>query len=274
MKVLLIIAFLTCASTTIAQTISKKLELQEGNDAYVEGKYDTATIKYERARGDGAYYKADYNQANTLYKQDKFEESTDRFSALVKSATTKKEKAAAAHNLGNSYLSQKKYKEAITAYKNSLKNDPAAEDTRYNLAYALQKLKDQQNEDQQDKDQQDKDQQDKDQQDKDQQDKDQQNKDQQNKDQQNKDQQNKDQQDKDQQNKDQQNKDQQNKDQQNKDQQNKDQQKSPSEKGKISRQQALKDLDAINNDEKKTLLKLQKKKAKETKNKQKSDKDW
>ena len=47
-----------------------------------------------------------------------------------------------------------------------------------------------------------------------------------------------------------------------------------SEKGRISRQQALKDLDAINNDEKKTLLKLQKKKAKESSKTQKSEKDW
>ncbi|HAE31865.1 MAG TPA: hypothetical protein DCF89_12180, partial [Flavobacteriales bacterium] len=69
-----------------------------------------------------------------------------------------------------------------------------------------------------------------------------------------------------------------NKDQQNKDKQNKGQQReseqNQSQKGRISRQQALKDLDAINNDEKKTLLKLQKKKAKESSKTQKSEKDW
>ncbi|MBL4703500.1 MAG: BatC protein, partial [Flavobacteriales bacterium] len=43
---------------------------------------------------------------------------------------------------------------------------------------------------------------------------------------------------------------------------------------KISRDQALRDLDAINNDEKKTLLKIQKKKAEEKGKPTTSGKDW
>jgi tetratricopeptide (TPR) repeat protein len=41
------------------------------------------------------------------------------------------------HNIGNCYLNQKKYEEAINAYKKSLKLDPKDEETRYNLAFAL-----------------------------------------------------------------------------------------------------------------------------------------
>lgn len=48
------------------------------------------------------------------------------------------------HNLGNAYLFQKKYNEAIDAYKKSLKLNPNDEDTRYNLAFALKHKKDNQ----------------------------------------------------------------------------------------------------------------------------------
>ncbi|MBL17923.1 MAG: hypothetical protein CL848_03475 [Crocinitomicaceae bacterium] len=74
-----------------------------------------------------------------------------------------------------------------------------------------------------------------------------------------------------QQNKDQQNKDQQNKDQQNKDQQNKDQQKKEKQPAE-SKQQAMKNLDAINSDEAKVLMKVNRKKG-DQKKKNKT-KDW
>ncbi|HEY4787845.1 MAG TPA: tetratricopeptide repeat protein, partial [Bacteroidales bacterium] len=55
------------------------------------------------------------------------------------------------YNLGNSYIKEKKLEEGISAYKNSLKNDPKDEDTKYNLAYARKLLKKQQ-QDQKNKD--------------------------------------------------------------------------------------------------------------------------
>lgn len=48
------------------------------------------------------------------------------------------------HNLGNAYLFQHKYNEAIDAYKKALKLNPNDEDTRYNLAFALKHKKDNQ----------------------------------------------------------------------------------------------------------------------------------
>ncbi len=107
---------------------------------------------------------------------------------------------------------------------------------------------------------------------------DKQQKDQQNKEQ-NKDQQNSEQK-KEQQNKEQQNKEQKNKEQQNKEKQNKEQQQS-SQKGegkeskevKLSEKQAIKNLDAINNDEEKILLKVNRKKGSQKK-KNDNVKDW
>ncbi|HAE30492.1 MAG TPA: hypothetical protein DCF89_05190, partial [Flavobacteriales bacterium] len=149
MRTILVIAFLLFSFAGIAQSIEKKLVLKEGNEAYKAGEFDAADKTYEKAKVDGNYFKADYNQANALYKQQKYEEATSRYEQLLDQAKTDEEKSSAAHNMGNSYLSQKKYKEAVTAYKKSLKYDPADEETRYNLAYALQKLKDQQQQQQQ-----------------------------------------------------------------------------------------------------------------------------
>jgi len=62
-------------------------------------------------------------------------------------------RAASYHNLGNSYLKAGKVDEAIEAYKNGLRLDPKANDTRYNLAFALnmkKKQEEQQKQDQKD----------------------------------------------------------------------------------------------------------------------------
>ena len=45
------------------------------------------------------------------------------------------------HNLGNTMMEQQKYKEAAEAYKEALRNNPTDAETRYNLVYALEKLK-------------------------------------------------------------------------------------------------------------------------------------
>lgn len=47
------------------------------------------------------------------------------------------------HNIGNSHLWKEDYTNAIEAYKKALKINPNDEATRYNLAYALKKRKDQ-----------------------------------------------------------------------------------------------------------------------------------
>ena len=62
--------------------------------------------------------------------------------------------------MGNSYYKAEDYGQSIEAYKNSLKNNPKDEETRFNLALAQQKLQQQQqqqqNQDQQNQDQMDK----------------------------------------------------------------------------------------------------------------------
>jgi Mg-chelatase subunit ChlI len=61
----------------------------------------------------------------------------------------KKKKSASLYNLGNSLLMANKVEESIDAYKGSLKLDPKNVETKYNLAYAQDLLKKQQEQQQQ-----------------------------------------------------------------------------------------------------------------------------
>jgi tetratricopeptide (TPR) repeat protein len=61
----------------------------------------------------------------------------------------KKKKSASLYNLGNSLLMANKVQESIDAYKGSLKIDPDNLETKYNLAYAQDLLKQQQEQQQQ-----------------------------------------------------------------------------------------------------------------------------
>ncbi len=60
----------------------------------------------------------------------------------------KKKKAAGLYNLGNSLLKSNKVKESIDAYEGSLKMDPENLNAKYNLAYAQDMLKKQEQEQQ------------------------------------------------------------------------------------------------------------------------------
>ena len=152
-----------------------------------------------------------------MYKQKKFADAGEQFNKIAESANSKPMAAEAYHNLGNSYLEDKKLQESIDAYKKSLLNNPKDDQTRYNLAYAQEKLKQQQ---------------------------------QQNK----KSQQNKN--DKDQQNKVNKN----NKDKNKQNQDKKDQQKDQQQPDKLSKEDAERMLEALNNNEKQTQEKLKNKK--------------
>ena len=115
------------------------------------------------------------------YQQKNYESAVKKYQESQKLSSNKQLRSASNHNIGNTYLEQKKWDEAIGYFKEALRQNPNAADSRYNLAYAMamKKKEEQQKQNQQNKDQKNKDQQNKDQQNKDQQQKDQQNKDQQ-----------------------------------------------------------------------------------------------
>lgn len=277
-QIVLIIGMWIAVLPAIGQ--KERKYIREGNQLFEKQDFEKAEVEYRKAADQKAgSFEADFNMADALYKQQKYEEALQQFSALAKRETDKQRLGEIYHNIGNTLLSMQKTDESIEAYKESLRNRPEAEETKYNLEFARYKQQEQQKQDQQNKDQQNQDQQNQDQKDQNQKD---QNQDQQNQDQnqENKDQQNQDQNQQDQQNKDQQNKDQDKKDQQNQDQnkEKKDQQNQQGQQpqeGKISKEDAERLLEALQKDEKQVQEKVQKQKVQEQKaKKMKIEKDW
>lgn len=244
--------------------------IREGNDLFEQQDFEKAEVEYRKAADKKAdSFEAAFNMADALYKQKKYEEALEQFSALAEQEKDKKRLGEIYHNIGNTLLSMEKTEESIEAYKESLRNNPTSEQTKYNLEYARHMQQQQQQQQQQNQKNQDNQEQNQDQQQQDQ------NQNQQDKDQQNKDQQNQDKQNQEQQEQQQQNQEQQNKDQQNQDQQQQNQQQAQPQEGKISKEDAERLLEALANDEKQVQEKVQKQKAQEQKAKRlKIDKNW
>lgn len=239
MKQYIIILLLLPLSFSVLAQKEVKL-IRKGNNEFKKGNFKEAEINYRKSlEFDNNSVKGEFNLGDALYLQENYEESAQVFDRIGEKIADNNQKSEVYHNLGNSLLESKKYKESIEAYKRALRNNPADMDTKYNLEYAKQKLKEQEQEKQDNKE-------------------DQQNQDQQDQqDQQNKpEDQNQDQQDQ--------------KDQQSDQKEDNNQQPQPKQ---ISKQDAERMLEALKNEEKKTLEKIKKEKAKNAKGK-KTEKDW
>ena len=84
-----------------------------------------------------------YNLGNAYYNSKLYDEAMLRLLEAVKNSGSKLEKHSAYHNIGNTLMQQKRCKEAVSAYKNALRNNPADNETRYNLALAQECAKEQ-----------------------------------------------------------------------------------------------------------------------------------
>jgi Ca-activated chloride channel family protein len=259
MKQFIIVIYIVLqGSVVFAQ--KEKRDIHNGNKFYQQQKYAEAEASYRKSvEKTKESVAGNFNLGDALYKQKKFDNAAQKFNEIATTSDNKSVKAQAYHNLGNSLLESKKLEESIEAYKKSLMNNPKDDQTRYNLAYAQEKLKQQQQQEKNDKNK-----------NKDKKDQDKKNQDQNKKDQEKKDQDKKDQDKKDQEKKD---KDQQDKDKNDQDKKDKkDQQGQQPQADKLSKEDAERMLEALKNEEKNTQDKLKNKKAKGVK--KRIVKDW
>jgi tetratricopeptide (TPR) repeat protein len=216
---------------------SDKKYIRQGNREYEKNKFSESEISYRKATDKNKNSQdAVFNIGDALYKQNKFEDAGNQFMENIKMNEGKDKKSSAMFNLGNSLLKTNKVQESIEAYKGSLKLKPENPEAKYNLAYAQDLLKQQQQQKQQ---------------------------------QQNKDQNKKDQK-KDQ--KDQKDQNNENKDQQKNDKQNQDRQTQQEQQQGMSKDDAQRLLNALANEEKNVQEKV--KLAKAAKEKVRTVKNW
>lgn len=141
MKQLITYGFLLMAFATFAQ--EKDKFLPKGNEQFAEKKYAEAEADYRVSQSKTPKYAvSSYNLGNSIYRQNKIGEAKYPYLKAIESAKTKPQKHKAFHNLGNVFMKEKKYTEAVEAYKNALRNNPEDEETRYNYALAKKLLKD------------------------------------------------------------------------------------------------------------------------------------
>ena len=143
MRVILFLIVILINSNSFAQNVNSTI--RRGNDAYNNKKYKDAEIDYKTAiEKDAKSFAGNYNLGNTYYKKGNAEDATKQFMQAAGTTKDPIEQSKAYYNLGNSYLKSEKYQESVDAYKMALRQNPKDDDARYNLAYALAKLKAQQ----------------------------------------------------------------------------------------------------------------------------------
>ena len=126
--------------------------VRQGNKLFRQGNYADAEIQYRKAvEKNPRNAQANYNLGNALLAQRKDSSAVSQFENAAKLETAPLRKAQAYHNMGVICQNKKMYGEAIEAYKEALRLNPADDETRYNLAVCKRQQKNQQQQNQQDK---------------------------------------------------------------------------------------------------------------------------
>jgi tetratricopeptide (TPR) repeat protein len=154
MFLLILLIRISVFSHTACAQADKKF-IRQGNREYEKSRYSESEILYRKAL-DKNKQSADavFNAGDALYKQEKYEDAGKQFIENINLNEDRNKKSAGFYNLGNSFLKSNKLKESIDAYKNSLRLNPQNLEAKYNLAYAQDLLQQQQQQQQQNQDQQ------------------------------------------------------------------------------------------------------------------------
>jgi tetratricopeptide (TPR) repeat protein len=155
-KLLIITLLLFCSSVLHAQT--DKQHVRKGNKLYKRENFEQAAEAYRNAlEKNPLNEKATFNLGNTLFRQNNFEGALRHFNSTAEMTRDRNREAHALYNAGNSLIKAEKYGESIPYYQKALRINPNDDDARYNLAYALRMLQQQNNQNNQDQKNQNKD---------------------------------------------------------------------------------------------------------------------
>lgn len=117
-------------------------ENSEGNARYQQKAYDEALEKYVEAQDfSRPRPEISYNIANTLYQQKKYPESLKEYEKSIAAAKPGLGQRII-FNRGNSLYQMGQYQAAAESYQQALKLDPKDRDAKHNLELALKKLED------------------------------------------------------------------------------------------------------------------------------------
>jgi tetratricopeptide (TPR) repeat protein len=130
--------------------------IRAGNRDYRAGDFGDSELEYRRAT-EVAKGTTDawFNLGNSIYRQQRFDDAASSFRKNASISDNPIKKANSYYNLGNSLLSSEKIEESIEAYKNSLRLNPDNKEAKFNLAYAQDLLREQEQKQDQNQDEED-----------------------------------------------------------------------------------------------------------------------
>ena len=153
LKTLCVFLVFNFGTSIIAQEANKEKQkvLKESKEFLSEANYEMENDNFFLA--EAAYREAiatnpeedtgKYNLGTAYYDKEMNDIAMSRFKQAAAVADTKSDKHKVFHNLGNTFMNEKLYKEAVESYKNALRNNPKDEETRYNYALAKELLEEQ-----------------------------------------------------------------------------------------------------------------------------------
>jgi tetratricopeptide (TPR) repeat protein len=153
LKTLCIFLVFNFGTSIIAQEVNNEKQkiLKESKGFLSKANYEMENDNFSLA--EAAYREAiainpeedtgKYNLGIAYYDKEMNDVAMSRFKQAAAVADTKSDKHKVFHNLGNTFMNEKLYKEAVESYKNALRNNPKDEETRYNYALAKELLEEQ-----------------------------------------------------------------------------------------------------------------------------------
>jgi Ca-activated chloride channel family protein len=115
-------------------------EVSRGNARFHDKKYSEAKEHYRRAEQYAPSHqdrdRLSFNRGDVDYMTEDYDSALASFQKSLQSGDKEVQKKAF-FNMGNIYVKQKKYREAVNAYMNALKIDPGYENAKKNMEYLL-----------------------------------------------------------------------------------------------------------------------------------------
>ena len=147
-----------CLSSVVNISAQNDRQLiRQGNRLFRSQEYEKAEAAYRKAiAANSNNPEAHYNLGCALMAQQKDSAAVNALENSAKLQQDRNRRAQAFHNIGVICQQKKMFSEAAEAYKESLRNNPKDDETRYNLALCMKQIKNQPKQQQQQKKQQDK----------------------------------------------------------------------------------------------------------------------
>ena len=140
-----LVGIMTLASAVSYAQKTDRDYLRSGNKLYNDSLFVKAEVDYRKALEiNPKSADAMFNLGNSLLMQQKAKEAMEQFESAARLEKDKEKLAHIYHNMGVILQSSKQLPQCIEAYKESLRNNPKDDETRYNLVLAQKQLKDQQ----------------------------------------------------------------------------------------------------------------------------------